>query len=240
MIVRAIVPLVIAAILFAGCGTRHISLEDQRSLTKHREVLVRRVEYTGKGLPVFSNQLHDRPSGAGERFTIAQLVDGRPATSFDIVVAGPEADFTKPFKVVYKWTGEGFQIGAKGTAVTTEMASHGTGSSNCRDEAIITLAIILTPIVVGTTGGFIIGLADGIKTTAQEVGKVMVGNYEQVVTFTTYSYDARDRLFLMRMYKADDSRQELVRTEYAYDAGSLEPVRAVITTYPDGAVKTLE
>jgi hypothetical protein len=223
--------------VFAGCAAKHVGIDGQHAVTKHREVLVQQVEYCPKGLPSFLNQLGYRPSKAGDHFTVAQFINDHPATSFDIAVVGPNADFKKPFKVVYEWTGKGFRGGALGSAVTLDVTSRVGVQHN--DEALLMVAVILTPVVVGTAGGFIIGVADGIKTAAQEVGKVVLGNYEQVVTYTTYAYDARDRLFLMRMFKADDSRQELVRTEYTYEADAAEPVKTMITTFPDGTVKTL-
>lgn len=239
MIYRTIAHLLCLSLIFAGCATRQMKLDDQRAVTGCKEVLVRQIEYDRKGLPLFLHQLSDRPGRAGDRFTIVQLMNGQPTTSYDIVVTGPESDFTKPFKVVYEWTGRGFEGGAQGTAVTANIASHG-GNVGGRDEAVVTLAFVIAPLVIGTAGGFLIGVADGIRTTAEEVGKVVVGKQEQVVAYTTYAYDARDRLSLTRMYKADATRQELVRTEYVYQADSPEPVKATITTFSDGVVRIVE
>lgn len=229
----------ILSLPFAGCATKHVGLDSQRAVTQCREILVHQIEFDPKGLPVFFNRLGERPSRTGEYFTIVQLMNGKPATSFDVIVVGLESDFTRPFKVVYEWTGKGFRGGAQGTLVFADVASH-TGRGGGRDEAVATLVFIFAPLVVGTAGGFIIGVADGIKTTAEEVGKVIVGKREQVLTYTTYAYDVRDRLFLTRMYKADDSQQELVRTEYDYQGDSADPVKAVVTTYPDGTVRIVE
>jgi hypothetical protein len=44
----------------------------------------------------------------------------------------------------------------------------------------------------------------------------------------------------MRMFKADNTLQELVRTDYTYEADSPVPVKTVITTYPDGTIKILQ
>jgi len=240
MLYRTIAHLLCLSLIFAGCATRQMKLDDQRAVTGCKEVLVRQIEYDRKGLPLFLHQLVKRPSRAGDQFTIAQLMNGRPTTSYDIVVAGTDNDFTKPFKVVYEWTGSGFQWGARNTLVTGNMVSYGGTMGRGRDEHGVTLAFVIAPMVIGTAGGFIIGVADGIRTTAEEVGKVVVGKQEQVVAYTTYAYDARDRLALTRMYKANDSRQELVRTEYIYLADSPEPLKTTITTYPDGAVRIVE
>jgi hypothetical protein len=229
----------IGAVILAGCAPTQVRLDDRLAVPKIRDVLVRDVEYSPKGVPSFLHQLKYRPSNAGERFTIARLLDDRPVASFDIVVRNRKADFSKPFKVVYEWTGKGFRCGAQGTAVTMDMVGHSGQAIHNSDDAFIAFVIVLAPLAVGTVGGFVIGLADGIKTTAEETVKVVLNKYEQVVTYTTYSYDAHDRLFLMRMFKADDSRQEVVRTEYSYEGESPQPTKTVITTFPDGHVKTL-
>ena len=76
--------------------------------------------------------------------------------------------------------------------------------------------------------------------TAREVGKVVKGKREKVVAFTDYGYDALGRLVLMRMFRADETRQELVRTEYRYEAAELEPRRTTVTTVPDNTVRVVE
>jgi hypothetical protein len=230
----------IGVMIFAGCATKRVGIDEERAATKYREVLVRQVEYGAKGLPIFLNQLGYRPSKTGDRFTLVQLTNDRPVLSFDIAVVGPNADFTKPFKVVYEWTGKGFQVGAGGSIMMADIAPRASGSVHNGNDAVIMIAVILVPMVAGTAGGFVIGVADGIKTVAQEAGKVVLGNYEEVATYTTYTYDVHDRLVLMRMYKAGAPRQELVRTEYTYKDDSPDPVKTVITTYPGGKVKTLE
>ena len=85
--------------------------------------------------------------------------------------------------------------GGAPTAVTGAMTSQLLqGRGGGRGEGFVIHAFVFAPVVVGTAGGFIIGVADGIRTTAEEVGKVVIGKQEQVVTYTTYGYDARDRL----------------------------------------------
>lgn len=239
MYFRAMAQMMIGAVILAGCAPTQVRLDDRHAALKIREVLVREAEFSPKGVPSFLHQLGYRPSDAGDRFTIVRLMDDRPVASFDIVVLDRKADFAKPFKAVYEWTGRGFRGGVQGSAVALDMVARGGNAIQNGDEALVAFVIVLAPLAVGTVGGFVVGLADGIKTTAQETIKVVLRKYEQVVAYTTYSYDAHDRLVLMRMFKADDSRQEVVRTEYVYEGESSQPVKTVITTFPDGNVKTL-
>ncbi len=240
MIYRLAMILVWLSLIFPGCATKRLNTDEQGALTGCTEIMVRQADYGPKGLPMFLNRLAERPGKSGDRFTLVQLTNGRPTKSYDIVVVGPESDFTKPFKVVYEWTGKGFVGGAQVTLSTAEIASHGVRATSNGKEAAIVLAVIIAPMAIGTAGGFVVGVADGIKTTAAEVGKMVDGKREQLVAFATYDYDVRDRLVLMRMYKADDIRQELVRTEYTYKNDASEPQKATYTTFPDGAVRVVE
>jgi len=237
MLYRTII--ICLSLLLSACATRHAKIDDPRAATGCSEVLVRQIAYTPKGVPVFQEHLAERPSSAGERFTLVQITNSKPVKSYDIVVAGSDSDFSKPFKAVYEWTGMGFVGGAQLTVVTTDIASH-HGRAGNREESAFTLAFAVAPIVIGTAGGFVIGVADGIRTTAVEMGKAANGNQEQVVAYTTYEYDALDRLAYTRMYKADDPKQEVVRTEYAYQVDYTAPVKTTITTFPDGAVRIIE
>jgi hypothetical protein len=97
---------------------------------------------------------------------------------------------------------------------------------------VLELAIIVTPVTIGTVGGFVVGLADGIKQTALELGKVVV-NGEQAITCTTYEYDALSRLMYMRMYTPDRG-QELVRTEFWYEDAGIAPVKTTVKSMAEG------
>jgi len=96
----------------------------------------------------------------------------------------------------------------------------------------VLLAILAMPIAAGTAGGFIVGVADGVRQTALELSKVIVPG-EKVVTCTTYEYDASNRLALMRML-SPDRMQELVRTEFAYEGAGTVPVRTTVRSPAEG------
>jgi hypothetical protein len=239
MVYRTIMLFLCLSLIFSGCAIKHAKIDDHRTQVGCSEVLVGQTEYSSKGLPLFLRPLGERPNTSGDRFTLVQFTDGQPTKSYDIAVVGPESDFTKPFKVVYEWTGRGFVGGAQATLYTTDLAMHAGRTSSGKDTAVV-LAFAVAPLVLGTVGGFVVGVADGIRATAEEVGKVILGKQELIVAYTTYEYDALSRLAVTRMYKADDTRQELVRTEYAYQAAAAEPQKTTITTFPDGAVRIVE
>jgi len=230
---RVAVLFMVVCLLGTGCATTQVKLDQPTASLQMQELLIDHVEYDSKGLPRFTSKLRDRPTKAGERFTIVRFLNGRAEISYDIAVVGPESDFTKPFQAIYEWTGRGFQAGAGGTAVTAHIVQGVHGGD--RDAAVVALAIVIAPVVIGTAGGFVVGVVDSMRVTVQEILKVVQGNRERALTYTTYGYDTAERLMLTRMYKADGSGEEVIRTEFSYQGESREPFESVVTTYPDGA-----
>jgi YD repeat-containing protein len=237
MILRTLLCPVCLLLISAGCATHRVPPGDACAGSLCTERLFLRTEYTAKGLPVFLSPVDERPKGEGARFTLVQMSGDKPVRSYDIVV-GEGSDFSKPFKVVYEWTGRGFIGGARMVPDSLNAAVHVNPRSG--EEAGMVLAFSAAPVVIGTAGGFIVGVADGIRTTAVEMGKAIAGKQERVATYTTYEYDSLGRLAATHLYDAGGKPRELVRTEYTYDADSTEPQKAVITTLSDGAVRVVE
>ncbi len=236
---QTIVHLTCLSWILTGCTARQVPVFDPQPGAHCDVIIVRQIEYGPKGLPMLVDRLTERPGNAGDHFTLVQIVNDHFLKSYDIVVAGSESDFTKPFKAVYGWTGRGFEAGARYTMVTTDIALR-SGGGHIRDENAVLLAFAVAPLVIGTAGGFVFGVAAGVRSTAEEVGKVIIGNKERLVTYTAYEYDALGRLAFAHMYKGDESKQELVRTEYEYEMDSRTPLKTRITTLPDGTVRVVE
>lgn len=205
-----------------ACAAHQVDLE--KYYTKGTtEALVHSIAYKEKGLPVLGAALAHRPSRPGDHFTIVRMRQNRPQISYDIAVTRKAPDFAKPFLVVYEWTGRGFNVGVQASEVLAQSLRAGTYSN---EEAIAAMAFVVTPLAAGTVGGFVIGLADGVRHTALELSKVVSGG-EQVVTCTVYDYDNLNRLVLMRMLTPDLTR-ELVSTEFRYEGTGTEPVKTIV------------
>lgn len=234
------------ALLGAAACARRVGLKEQDATVEAKEVLVGALGYDAKGRPVVPAPLRRRPSGRGERFTIVRLERGRPSASFDVAVSGPRSDFRKPLRAVYEWTGEGLQWGlaASGTlaesiANTPDALGDSRDARSAAAMAAVYLVIVISPTVIGAVGGSAVGLTDGMRLSAEELGKRLSGTRERMVSYTAYSYDARDRLVLSRLYAVEGGK-ELVRTEYRYDGDAGVPTRAEITNLRDGKTKVLE
>ena len=236
------------ALLGAAACARRVGLKEQDATVEAKEVLVGALGYDAKGRPVVPEPLRRRPSASGESFTIVRLQHGRPAASFDVVVTGPRSDFRKPLNAVYEWTSDGLRWGLDASGSLAESLLNGrpdvslVNSDDARGAAAmaaIFLVIVVSPTIIGTAGGSAVGLADGMRLSAQELAKRMAGTRERVVAYTAYSYDAHDRLVLARLYAVEGGR-ELVRTEYRYGGDAAVPARAEITNLQDGKTTLLE
>lgn len=226
---KTFVRLCLTSLLIAGCATKHVGQEEYAASGTY-DIVVRAIGYDDKGLPVRGTPLAERPSRPGDHFTVVRLLRDRPVISYDIAVVRRRPDFARPLQVVYEWTGKGFMLGAN---VTGAMANGAMRVQvQHRDEAFFVLAIIVTPIAAGTVGGFIVGIADGVRQTALELSKVIVPG-EEVVTCTTFEYDGLNRLVLMRML-SPDRMQELVRTKFAYEGAGTVPSRTTVKTLAEG------
>jgi len=219
------------SVLVAGCATRHVRYEKYPPLGTY-DIVLPAIGYDEKGLPVLGTSLTERPSRPGDHFTVVRFREGKPAISYDIVVARQAPDFTRPLEVVYEWTGRGFTMGVNVTkAIAQGMQGGSAGIQSGRDAAIVLFVIIVAPIAAGTAGGFIVGVADGARHTALEMRKVIVPG-EQVITCTTFEYDGSNRLVLMRMLSPDQAR-ELVRTEFDYEGSGTVPSKTTVRTLAD-------
>jgi hypothetical protein len=224
-----LVSLVPAALLIAGCAAQRVGQEEHAWIGTEA-IVVRAIGYDDMGLPLRGTPLAARPSSLGDHFTVVRLLSDRPLISYDIAVAKQKPDFAKPLQAVYEWTGRGFTLGAN---VTGAMANGGIRlQTHSNGEAFFALALIATPIVAGTAGGFIVGIAEGVRQTGVELGKVIVPG-EEVITCTTYEYDGSNRLVRMRMLSPDRGR-ELVRTEFAYEGSATVPLRTVVKSLVEG------
>ena len=234
------------ALLGAAACARRVGLKEQDATVEAKEVVVGALGYDAKGRPVVPEPLSRRPSASGERFTIVRLQRGRPSASFDVVVTGRRSDFRRPLRAVYEWTGEGLQWGlaASGTLAESILnAPNALGDSGdargAAAMAALYLVIVVSPTVIGAVGGSAVGLTEGMGLSAQELSKRLSGTRERMVAYTAYSYDARDRLVLARLYAVEGGK-ELARTEYRYSGDADVPTRTEITNLQDGKTKVLE
>jgi hypothetical protein len=224
-------------ILLAACGTKQVNLADQSSGSL-RTVILREVEYDQRGLPLFVKTLNKRPVDPGERFTVGLFRDDTPVKTFDIAIKRSHGDFKVPLRIVYDWTGKGFKNGAAvgfGMALLLADASE----ENSSNELELMAGGLVAGAVVGTAGGFVVGLAASTPSAFEETQKSILRAQEAIVTYTEYEYNDRGQLRQMIMY-GPDTREPIVRTDFYYEDDRNIPIQANIRSYPENKVRVID
>jgi hypothetical protein len=235
--VRSLLFLLSSIALFgAGCMTERVHpAAEYPSVPKQSLFLVKKIEHDDHGRPRFTSTLSDRPGKSGEMFTIVHAVNNRPVRSYDIAILDlQKPDMRRPLAVIYEWTGKGFEVGL----VISEMLMP-NGFSGSGEAALAYLAFKAAPIVIGGVTGFVIGLVSSVPATAAELKHVIVNAREMVIVYTVYEYDERGRIRFMKLYPPQEYPSELVKTEFFYSEGSVDPYKTEVTSVVEKKVRLL-
>ncbi len=221
-------------ILLSGCMTERVHpAREYPFVPKQSTFLVKQIEYDDHGRPLFPAVLRDRPGNAGDVFTIVHSVDNRPVRSYDIVIVKEQqADMSRPFAIVYEWTGRGFEAGL---SITGNLFRGGVYASG--KEALAVVAIEAAPIVIGGVTGFVVGIVSSIPQTTAELRRVIVDARETVIGYTLYEYDEKGRIRFMKMQSATQPDTVLVKTEFFYEGQNREPIKTEVTSIPEQKVR---
>lgn len=225
------------AITTQGCMTERVQpATEYPSVPKQSMFLVKKIDYDAHGRPLFRERTGKRPGAAGERFTIVHAVNDRPSRSYDIaIVERQKADMGKPLAVVYEWTGKGFEVGlaiSRGMVPSSYSASSGDG-------ALVFLAAMTAPVVVGGVTGFVVGIVSSIPETVAELRNLLVNARESVIGYAVYEYDEKGRIRFMKLYPPVEHAQELVKTEFHYTGDREEPSKTEVTSLIEKSVRTI-
>lgn len=235
---RAILVSSLCLILLTACGTKQVNLADQSSGSL-RTVLLREVEYDQRGLPLFVKTLKKRPVDPGERFTVGLFRGDTPVKTFDIAIKRSHGDFKVPLRIVYDWTGKGFKNGAAvGFVMALALADASTEENSTKDLELMAGGLV-AGAVVGTAGGFVVGLAASTPSAFEETQKTILRAQEAIVTYTEYEYNDLGQLRHMIMY-GPDTREPIVRTDFYYEDDRNIPMQTNIRSYPENKVRVID
>lgn len=234
---RTIIVSSLCLILLTACGTKQVNLADQSS-DSLRTVILREVEYDQRGLPLFVKTLNKRPVDPGERFTVGLFRGDAPVKTFDIAIKRSHGDFKVPLRIVYDWTGKGFKNGAAvGLIMALELAD--ASEENKSNELELIAGGLVAGAVVGTAGGFVVGLAASTPSAFEETQKSVLRAQEAIVTYTEYEYNDLRQLRQMVMY-GPDTREPIVRTDFYYEDDRNIPIQANIRSYAENKVRVID
>lgn len=226
-----------------GCMTERVQpVAEYPFVPKQTTFLVDKVEYDAHGRPLFSHVLSKRPGKSGDQFTIVHAVNNKPARSYDIaIVEQQKADLSKPFVVIYEWTGRGFESGLELEGnFLGNFRFYGNYSASSREEALVGLAFLTAPIVIGSVTGFVVGVVSSIPATATELKHVVVNSRETVIGYTVYEYDEKSRIKYLKVYPPAEHAEELVKSEFFYSGDSNEPYKTEVTSVVEEKVRIIQ
>jgi len=226
----------ILALLLSACASRPktVAPADPRL----RTLLLSGLAYDDLGVPDFSrNILKDRPRERGAKFTFVQFIEERPIKSYEIAITDPpRPDMLRPIRLIFEWTGQGFITGLE---MTGEMISEQSLIGHSEEAVLAALVIITAPIVIGTIGGFAIGVGASVPLTGEELKKIPVRTSEVILTFSDYEHDERGRLMRIKTYLYTAPHNLLVQTDYHYRSNDHKPSRTEIKSIPENRVRVL-
>ncbi len=233
---RAPASLILLAVLaLEGCFTARVPPVAEYPAVQNQSIfLVKKISYDQYGRPRFDDRLNRRPGSAGDTFAVVHAINGRPVRCYSIAVVPKKADLTRPFAVIYDWTGRGFEGG-----VQISSAIGPPGAIQSGEEAAVYLAIKAAPIVIATVTGFVVGVIASIPATAVELKNIVVNARETITDYTEYSYDERGRIKFMKLYPPAEHAEELVKTQFLYEGDGEAPVRTVVMSVAEKKVRTI-
>lgn len=225
-------------ILLTACGTKQVNLADQSS-GPLRTVILREVEYDQRGLPLFVKTLNKRPVDPGERFTVGLFRGDIPVKTFDLAIKRSHGDFKVPLRILYDWTGKGFKNGAAVGVVMALAVADASTEESSSDDLELMAGSLVAGAVVGTAGGFVVGLAASTPSAFEEAQKSILRAQEAIVTYTEYEYNDLGQLREMVMY-GPDTREPIVRTDFYYEDDRNIPIQANIRSYAENKVRVID
>ncbi len=231
---------VVLFLLFAftleGCFTTRVPPVAEYPAVQNQSIfLVKKIGYDQYGRPRFDDRLTRRPGSAGDTFTVVHAINNRPVRSYDIAIVSSKADLTKPFAVIYDWTGRGFEGGAE---ISSGLFPQGA-TIHSGEEAAVYLALKAAPIVIATVTGFVVGVLASIPETAVELKNVIVNASETVIGRREYLYDERGRIKFMNLYPPAEHAEALVKTQFIYEGDGATPTRTEVLSVAERKMRTI-
>jgi len=171
------------------------------------------------GLVVFSDKLKDKKESKDGKYVIVYSENDKPVKSFQVLTSfGAEINLAKPFQVILRWTGSGFEAGVG--AVGGLRIGTSCNSSDCSAVAAI---ILVSPVIIGTFVGFVIGVIDSIPTAAKEIAKIFDRDKEIIFSYSIYEYDDKNRLKSYSIFAPGQENRLVAKGEFFYKGNELYP-----------------
>lgn len=217
-------------IILTACAseTSNISQVNTGNETKYFVTLA----FDKYGVPCFRNEIDKSKIPDYPHYILVNFLNNKYDNAYLIKQEKLETDMTKPFKVIYTWTGKGFNVGYESSKGIIEYSSDLATSFPINNPplAIITAVpgyIIGTTIFVASSAtGFIIGLGKSVPEAYNEIkniGKingVILGKY-------LFEYDSTDRITKYSHYSPSPENNKLSDTFFYYYKNANTPYKSI-------------
>lgn len=202
------------------------------------------ITYDEYGIPHVNKQLHERPSDNEEEFIIAGYHDGLPVEYYHIIVSDYDGDIkkSKPFRVIYDWTGKGFKMGydmSKDIIEDSIETSEKLGGLDIYIIAATGSAIGGASFILSGLGGFIIGTIEAFPATYQEFKKIGIKNRELILSQITLQYDEDMRLTQYALYTPPPQNILASETRFIYNDESTTPSESYNISHFENKKRTI-
>jgi len=214
--------LLISYLLTATCSYKQVSIhkpKDESTILYFKDI-----QYDDYGMPVFIHQLDKSPAKPGGQYIAVAYCNGKPDKYYHIGIFESESkpDFIKPFKVIYTWTGKGFQIGYEQSKEIIEYSVEAASSvpvdvNGCSSLVAVPGSAVGAAIYFSSAlGGFVVGLAKSIPASYNELKKLGINKYETILCSVIMEYDKQDRLSKIKTYSQPPAETLITETTFYY------------------------
>ncbi len=229
----------LTCLALSSCASHQVTLAPEAGAGEQTVEYVKALDFTGDGLPVFTNTMYSKPRRTGAHYFQVLYEHSKPRAAYLVGVVGEDkADWSRPFATVVHWSGKGFDVGARFMDhMVNTGCDHGEWWRDVGDvfgEFVGCAAIGLFGAVVAGTGGFVIGAAASIPEFATELQHSIDPTRERLLMVMRLTYDPAGR---MTSYTFElphgRSGQQLVTTHCRYDGDAARPRDCRVESTPE-------
>lgn len=222
-------------IILTACASR---TNNTKIDTDHTIKLFHTLDFDKYEIPFFRNEIQKQKISDYQHYILVNYSNNKHDNAYLIKQEKLETDATKPIKVIYKWTGKGFNAGYESSKGIIEYSSELATSFPINNPP---LAIISTApgYIIGTTifvasgaTGFIIGLGKSVPEAYNEIKKIgkingiILGKY-------VFEYDRTGRISKYTHYSPSPENIKLSDTFFYYYKNANTPYKSINDNFVD-------
>jgi hypothetical protein len=232
----------LSAALLPCCSTRKAGIpKDDGCAVKY----FRDAPYDGYGMPVFKGELKAAPEKEGAQYLAVLFSGGRPVRYYSVGITRckEKPDLRRPLKVIYQWTGRGFELGYEYSRDiiedSAETASN-AGDRGCASAFAVPGMALGSAIFIATSaGGFVVGIHDSVPASVEEIKKLGIKKQEVILGYSVIERDNSGRMARIISFSPPPDEAKLSETGFFYEGDASTPSRAVNYSVPEKRTRVI-